>query len=69
MKTVIWLPNLTLLSEYENSWEKYLDALYLFYTEDFIDSKPIFRGQKLAVKNIPYLMKKKLRFGILSRRG
>ena len=48
-----WLPALVLLADYGNDWDKYLYALYLFYTEDFIENKPIFYGKKLAVKKIP----------------
>lgn len=69
MKTVTWLPNLILLSEYGSSWENYLNALYIFYTEDFIDSKPIFCGQKLAVKKYPLLDEKEATFWHIIQEG
>lgn len=48
-----WLPPLVLFSAYNGEWEKYLDALYVFFRKDFIDSRPSFRGRRLGFKKHP----------------
>jgi len=45
-----WLPPLVL---FEGDWEKYLDALYGYFKQDFIDSRPLFRGRRLGLKKHP----------------
>lgn len=49
-ETPIWLPPLVL---FEGNWEKYLDVLYGYFKQDFIDSKPAFRGRRLGLKKHP----------------
>jgi len=66
---VKWLPDLVLLADYENNWDKYLHALYSFYNEDFIKSKPIFRGKKLAVKKHPSIDGKEATFWHIIQEG
>ena len=48
-----WLPGLVLFEDYNNNWEQYLDALYSYFKADFVDSKPVFQGQRLALKRYP----------------
>lgn len=48
-----WLPELVLFEHYEYNWEKYLKILYDYFHEDFVCSKPEFRGKKLALKRYP----------------
>jgi hypothetical protein len=57
-----WLPEIVLFADYENDWEKYEKALYAFYCRDFVDSKPEFRGEKLAVKRHPIEQSKEATF-------
>lgn len=47
------LPELILFEDYDNSWNDYLNALYAFFKRDFVVSKPLFRGKKLALKRHP----------------
>ncbi len=53
MSMADWLPDLVLFEDYENNWDNYLSVLYEFYNKDFIKTKPVFRGKKLAVKKHP----------------
>lgn len=50
-----WLPSLVLLQEYSGDWERYIEAVYKYFKEDFIDSRP-----KFADKDVQY--KRNLRF-------
>ena len=52
MNSVDWLPALILLQDYGGNWNKYVEALYRFYSEDFIESKPIFEGKKIRLKKL-----------------
>lgn len=49
-ETPAWLPPLVL---FEGDWEKYLDALYGYFKQDFIDSRPSFKGRRLGLKKHP----------------
>ncbi len=48
-----WLPSLIELDEYGGDTTAYLDALYERFAEDFVQSKPCFRGQRLSLKRHP----------------
>lgn len=48
-----WLPPLVLFSDYEGNWERYLEAIYNYFKQDFIDNRPSFRGQRLGLKKHP----------------
>ena len=48
-----WLPSLITLEVYDGDTTAYLDALYERFAEDFVQSKPCFRGQQLALKRHP----------------
>jgi hypothetical protein len=48
-----WLPPLVLLEEAHGNWEEYLEHVYQYFKTDFVDSKPFFKGKKLALKRYP----------------
>lgn len=48
-----WLPSLMYLRDYDGDWNRYLDAIYACFRQDFIDSKPVFQGRKLGLKRYP----------------
>jgi len=48
-----WLPSLMYLRDYDGDWNRYLDAIYACFKQDFIDSKPVFQGRKLGLKRYP----------------
>lgn len=64
-----WLPGLVLFEDYNNNWEQYLDALYSYFKADFVDSKPVFQGQRLALKRYPLFEGKEATFWHLISEG
>ncbi|OGW55699.1 MAG: hypothetical protein A2Y81_05810 [Nitrospirae bacterium RBG_13_43_8] len=48
-----WLPPLVLFSKYEGNWERYLEAIYNYFKQDFLDNRPSFRGRRLGLKKHP----------------
>lgn len=57
-----WLPELVLFEDYSGNWERYVDALYKFFCDDFVKSTPSFRGIKLALKKHPVIQGKEATF-------
>lgn len=57
-----WLPPLEELSDYGGDYQVYLDAVYKFFCDDFIKSKPIFRGKRLGLKRHPVILGKEATF-------
>ena len=57
-----WLPPLVLFETYNGNWEKYLNVLYDFFSEDFITSNPSYRGVKLSLKRHPIIQGKEATF-------
>lgn len=67
--TVNWLPELILLNDYNGDWERYEEALYKFYSKDFIENKPIFENKKLRIKRHPKLKGKDATFWHIIQEG
>lgn len=64
-----WLPELVLLAKYGGGWNRYTEAVYLFFKEDFVDSKPSFRGKRLGLKRHPLEQGKEATFWHLVSEG
>lgn len=56
------LPDLIKLNNYNGDWDKYLDAIYQIFTNDFIKSKPRYKKQELRLKRYPLLEGKEATF-------
>lgn len=56
------LPSLVLLSDYENNWHQYFEAIYQFFCNDFVTSKPHFDGKRFALKRYPMIKSKEATF-------
>lgn len=69
MTTLDWLPSLVLFETYSGNWEKYIEALYSFFKQDFIDSLPSFQGARLALKRHPVIQGKEATFWHLISEG
>ena len=67
--TLDWLPPLVLLADYNGDWDQYVEALYAYFTRDFVDSKPLFRGARLALKRHPLIKGKEATFWHLISEG
>lgn len=57
-----WLPPLVLLSDHGGEWQAYLEALYGWFTKDFIKSPPVFQGRRLGLKRHPLSQGKEATF-------
>ena len=57
-----WLPDLVYLSEYDGNWNKYLEAIYNYFYQDFVVDQPVFQGNKLALKRHPLYAGKEITF-------
>src|SRR5712691_8866834 len=57
-----FLPPLVLLKDYENNWHRYFDIIYNFFRQDFVTSKPNFKGKRFALKRHPLINGKEATF-------
>jgi hypothetical protein len=57
-----WLPPLVFLDDYSGNWDSYLEALYCFFKQDFIEIRPKFRGHSLSLKRHPVIEGKEATF-------
>lgn len=69
MSGTAWLPGLVLFEAYGGDWDGYLEALYAFFKIDFIDSQPVFKGQRLGLKRHPLSEGKEATFWHLISEG
>lgn len=60
--TPAWLPALVRLADYGGDWDKYLEAVYQFFKQDFVNNQPRFRGEKLNLKRHPVIQGKEATF-------
>jgi hypothetical protein len=58
----IWLPDIITLEEFGGNWEKFFAAVYDYFHQDFVTSKPYFRGKRLGLKRHPEYMGKSATF-------
>ena len=47
-----WIPDLMLPSNYTD-FKHYYDAVYGVFHEDFVESHPVFEGQKVVIRRMP----------------
>jgi hypothetical protein len=64
-----WLPPLVLFSDYGGNWNAYLEAIYDWFKQDFIDTKPVFRGKRLGLKRYPLSQGKEATFWHMTSEG
>ncbi len=64
-----WLPPLVLFGDYGGDWEQYVEAIYAYFKEDFIDNKLEFRGRRLGLKRHPLSNGKEATFWHLISEG
>ena len=50
---IAWLPDLLLLDDYGNDWKRYFEAVYQVFWDNFVQHRPVFRGQRLGLKKYP----------------
>jgi len=59
---MIKLPPLIYFKDYNGNWDKYLEVLYSFFQDDFINNRPVFNGNILKLKKYPLLNGKEATF-------
>jgi len=64
-----WLPPLVLLKDYSGNWTRYVEAIYAFFKQDYVDSQPVFEGVRLALKRHPIEQGKEATFWHLISEG
>jgi len=64
-----WLPALIRFEDYHGDWDRYLDALYAFFKQDFIDTRPTYAGRRLSLKRHPVTAGKEATFWHLIQEG
>ena len=63
------LPNLILLEYFGGDFNKFLNGVYDLFREDFIETKPIFRGKRLGLKKYPMSEGKEATFWHMTSEG
>jgi len=48
-----WLPPLVYLADHGGDWNRYVEALYAYYRQDFCDSQPMLNGRRVARRVTP----------------
>lgn len=64
-----WLPPLVLLEDSGGEWNRYVEKVYQYFKEDFIDRKPVFRGRRLGLKRHPLSEGKEATFWHMTSEG
>jgi len=57
-----WLPPMVLFTDQRGNWDAYLDDLYRYFKQDFVESRPSFEGRKLGFKRHPLFHGKEATF-------
>ncbi|MAZ26590.1 MAG: hypothetical protein CL868_05860 [Cytophagaceae bacterium] len=64
-----YLPDRIYLDDYKGDFSTYLDAAYAIFRNDFVVSKPIYRGVRLGLKRYPLHFNKECTFYHLTHEG
>jgi len=60
---------LVLLKDFKGNWDAYLDAIYTYFKQDFIEHKPVFQGRRLGLKRHPLSHGKEATFWHMIQEG
>jgi len=64
-----WLPSLVRFTAWGGNWPQYLEALYAYFRQDFVESTPSFCGTRLGLKRHPRIEGKEATFWHLISEG
>jgi hypothetical protein len=56
------LPPLVLLEDFGHNWHTYLEAIYILFRQDFVDSNPRIENKRFALKRHPIIEGKEATF-------
>ena len=65
----IFLPSIIELNDCEGNWNKFINAVYEIFEQDFVKSKPFFRGKKLSLKIHPVYQERAYTFYHMTHKG
>lgn len=63
------LPELIELNDFGGNFNEYLEAVYEIFKDDFVDSKPVYRGKRLGLKRFPLVENKEYTFYHMTHEG
>jgi len=63
------LPELIEIEDYNGNWQSYIDAVYAIFNEDFVRTKPSFRGTRLQLKRHPLVDNREYTFYHMTHSG
>ena len=63
------MPDLVLLESVSGDFNRYLDLVYNYFKEDFVTSRPVYRGKRVGLKCIPFYAGKEATFWHLTSEG
>ena len=63
------LPEIIELNQYGGNFQEYIEAIYKYFKEDFIEKQPSFRGQRLGLKRHPLFKDKEATFWHMTSEG
>ena len=66
---IMELPPLVLLEDFGGNFSKFLEAVYGYFKQDFIDSHPTYRGKRLGIKKHPLVDNKPYTFYHMTHTG
>lgn len=64
-----WLPALVYFQNYGGQWEPYCEALYKYFENDFVKSKPKFENRVVQLKLYPLFQGKEATFWHITHEG
>ncbi len=64
-----WQPPLILMADFGGHWETFIEKVYEAFKKDFVDSKPIYKGQRLGLKKYPISQGKEVTFWHMTSTG
>ncbi len=62
-----WLPDLLLFETYEGNWNKYLEAVYTAFRNDFINNVTYYEGHKVGINDTMECGKEKVFWHIITK--
>jgi hypothetical protein len=63
------LPELIEISDFGGNFASFLNAVYQIFREDFVDSRPVFKGKRLQLKRYPLIDGKEYTFYHMTHEG
>ncbi|MBS0655438.1 MAG: hypothetical protein JSR46_06665 [Verrucomicrobia bacterium] len=64
-----WLPDLILLDAYKGHWDTYIETVYAYFHNDFVENAPSFQQRRICVRYHPHYQEKGATFWHLVSEG